>query len=210
MREGREPDSRVPVGGVALATIVDRIASQSHHYPVGRIGLQKIAYFATQAGIPTHLEFERRQYGPFADGLKRLVGKLINNGLIEEAAKGRMIETRPGPTLADAQSMFADELGRWGAEIERVADLFLRLPSTRKTEIAASVHYVADSLANRNRARGGGSVLEEELVEEVSRWKERRQPPATQAEITSSARTLAFLEWIDLEPSRDEDDLLFA
>lgn len=203
------PDSRVPPAAVALASIVGRIAAQSHHYPIGRIGLQKIAYFATKAGIPTNLEFERRPYGPFAAGLKHLLSQLINNGLIEEASRGRMIESRPGPTLADAELAFTDQLEHWTPQIDRVADLFLRIPTTRKAEIAASVHYVAESLANRNRARGLGPVQEEELVEQVSRWKERREPPASKEEISSAARTLAFLEWIDMQPQH-EDDVAFA
>lgn len=202
------PESKVPVAGVVLASIVEHISAHSHHYPVGRIGLQKIAYFATQAGVPTGLEFERRPYGPFAEGLKRLVGQMINNGLIVERPQGKRIENRPGPTLDDAQRAFADETARWRDEVDRVTDLFLRLPSARKAEIAASVHYAATSLANRNRARGRGAVEEDEVIAEVLRWKERRQPPAAPAEVASAVHTLAHLGWIDVIPSQDEADLL--
>lgn len=204
------PGSRVPAAGVALGQILARITSHSHHYPIGRISLQKIAYFATHAGLPTDLHFERREYGPFADGLKRLVGQLVNNGLIIEAPRSNMIEAKPGPALADARSAYKGELAHWQDEIEQVADLFLRIPSTRKAEIAASVHYVASSLANRNQARGSGPVLEGEVVEAVMRWKARRKPPASQAEVTSAARTLAHLGWIELEPAEGDTELLLA
>ena len=90
-----------------------------------------------------------------------------------------------------------------------MTDLFLRLPTTRAAEIAASVHYVAASLGNRNRARGGRPVDEDEVVEQVVRWKARRKPPATPDEIAGAARTLAFLDWIDVEPAaRDPLDVL--
>lgn len=62
--------SRVPGEWVALGEILDRVTSQRIHPPVGRVNFQKIAYFATAAGIPTGLEFERGSYGPFARGLK--------------------------------------------------------------------------------------------------------------------------------------------
>lgn len=201
------PTSKVPAAGVAIAAIVERIATQGHHYPIGRIGMQKIAYFATRAGIPTDLEFERRPYGPFSEGMKKLLSKLINNGLVEEHRRGQMFVTVPGPTLFDAKVSFADELRRWDEPIERVTDLFLRLPSTRRAELAASVHYVAESLYNRNQARGGEAVQEPELVDNVASWKQLRTPPPTRDEIVSIARTLAYLRWIDLQPS-DEDELM--
>src|SRR5712691_11551918 len=45
---------------------------------------QKIAYFATQFGIPTGLRYERGSYGPFSPQLKGLIARLANNGLIRE------------------------------------------------------------------------------------------------------------------------------
>jgi len=42
------PAPRIPVGGVALAWILERITSQRHHYPIGRVSMQKIACFATR------------------------------------------------------------------------------------------------------------------------------------------------------------------
>jgi len=203
------PVSRVPAAGVALASTLERIASQNHHYPIGRIGMQKLAYFATRAGIPTELEFERRPYGPFADGMKKLLSKLINNGLIEERKRGQMFVTTPGPTLADAKRAFSEDLERWEPAMDRVADLFLRLPSTRRAELAASVHYVAESLENRNRARRGAPVAEPELVDLVERWKQGRTPRPTEDEIVTTARTLAYLRWIDVAPA-DEDEALLG
>lgn len=200
------PETRVSASAVALATILDRIAAQNHHYPIGRVAMQKIAYFATQAGIPTGLEFQRRPYGPFAEGLKRLLSRLINNGLVDETRRGRMIVASPGPTLHDAQALYGDQLDAWAPQIERVADLFLRLPSSRKAEIAASVHYSAMGLANKRRHEGTEPVDEGELVHAVTKWKERRDPPATEDEILVAARTLAFLDWIHVT-STDTSDI---
>jgi len=51
-----------------------------------------LAYFATAAGIPTRLEFERASYGPFAVDLKKVQTTMINNGLIVEERRGQMFE----------------------------------------------------------------------------------------------------------------------
>lgn len=195
---------RVQAASVALAAILARVAAYGHSYPIGRISVQKIAYFATRAGIPTGLEFERRPFGPFAPGLRRLLSSLINNGIVQERQRGRMWEARPGPTFPDAARLFAADLDGWAPQIDRVADLFLRLSSTRRAEISATVDYVAVSLAARNRSRDLGAVSERELVDAVASWKRGRVPPVTREEIVGATRTLGFLGWIDFDVPSEE------
>lgn len=200
------PASRVPASAVALAEIVDRITSWHHAYPIGRVSFQKLAYFATQAGIPTGLEFERRSYGPFAQDLKRLQTTMIHNGLIREEKRGNAYLTTPGPTLEHARQAFVDDLRNWQSQIEQVTDLFLRLPSSRFIEIAATIHDVQVSLLYRNRARGQPSVSESELVFEINKWKARRDPPFQEHEIVAVIDTLSYLDWIAVDT--DDDELL--
>lgn len=204
------PAPRIPVGGVALAWILERITSQRHHYPIGRVSMQKIAYFATRAGIHTALEFEKGAYGPFAVGMKRLLSQLINNGLVEEHKRGRMFVAEPGPALEGAKASFSTELEKWESEMDQVADLFLRLSSGRRAELAASAHYVAEALQHRNRAHGGQPVLESEVISAVAKWKKDRVAPSSEDEIISVVRTLAYLGWIDVRPSYEESELLGA
>ena len=203
-----QPLSRIPAAGVALATILERIVSKRYHYPIGRIGMQKIAYFATRAGIETGLQFERRSYGPHATGLKKVIANLINNGLIEEHRRGQMFVNKPGPTLADGQLVFKTELIGWEKEINQVVDLFRRLPSSRWAELVASVDYIAELLMNNNQARGAGPVQEQRVIEEVERWKKGRKPPPSRDDIISATRTLSFLRWIDIYPAEEEDEMV--
>lgn len=203
-----QPPSKLPAEGVALATILERIVSKRHHYPIGRTGMKKIAYFATRAGIKTGLQFERRPYGTYATGLKKFIEVLINNGLIEEHKHGQMFVNKPGPTLADGQLVFKTELEGWEREINQVADLFLRVPSSRWAELVASVDYTAELLINHNKARGAGRVQEQRVVEEVERWKKGRKPAPSRDDIISATRTLSFLRWIDVYPAEEEDEMV--
>lgn len=57
---------------VALAEILARIKAEPYHWPVGRTMFQKIAYFATAAGLPTGFHFKKGSYGPFATELSTL------------------------------------------------------------------------------------------------------------------------------------------
>ncbi len=193
---------RLPVAALALATILRLVEREPYHWPVGRTTFQKLAYFASQAGIPTGLEYQRGDYGPFAEDLKRLETKLVNNGLIAEFRLGRMFEVRTGPTYRDAVERYRAELEKWRPAIERVADLFLRT-DTRRAEVLASAHLAATELSERSRRKGTARPTERDVVYEVLRWKLRRRPPLEADEVASAVRGLGLLGWIDVEPTAD-------
>lgn len=202
------PDSKMPAAGVALATILERIVSQKHHYPIGRTSMRQIAYFATRAGIPTGLEFEWRSNRPHSESLGRFLTNLTNHGLVREHKNGRQYVTEPGPTLADAQLVFQDDLRRWEKEIERVADLFLRAPSAKWAKLVTAVQYQTELLENHRRARGTDPVSEQKVIELVARKQNGKNPP-TKRDILGATRTLSFLRWIDVLPPLEEADSVF-
>ncbi len=210
----RLPDAhapvRVPAAAVALAAILRMVEREPFRWPVGRTTFQKLAYFATQAGIPTGLDHRRSSYGPFSDELKRLQTRLVNNGLIEERRLGRMFEVRTGPTYRDAIDRYRGELKQWRPAIERVADLLLRL-DTRQAEVLASAHFAAQNLLDRSKHRGEPIPSEQDVVDEVLRWKIRRKPPLDEAEVAAAVRTLNVLGWVEAAHSENlERELDFA
>jgi uncharacterized protein YwgA len=203
---------RLPASAVALAAILRLVEREPYHWPVGRTTFQKLAYFASQAGIPTGLEYRRGTYGPFAEDLKRLETKLVNNGLIAESRLGRMFEVRTGPTYRDAVERYKAELEDWRPSIERVADLFLR-SDTRRAEVLASAHLAATELSERSRHKGTPRPTERDVVDAVVRWKLRRRPPLEADEVASAVRGLSVLGWIEVDPTEDllpEADLELA
>lgn len=177
---------------MAVASIIKRITCDRYHYPVGRVTQEKIAYFATKAGLPTGLTFEKRFDGPFAERSKGMFTALIDNGLIEERRSGRMFITTPGPALCDAEERFARELSRWEPTVERVADLFLRLPSARVAESFAAVHCIAEPLSGLEPTRGEANTAPD-ILKRVKEWI----PHLRDEEISGAIQTLAYLGWID-------------
>ncbi|MCQ7029687.1 hypothetical protein MRO55_24605, partial [Escherichia coli] len=75
----------------ALVAVLDRLQRDPHHWPVGKTSFQKLAYFATAAGVPTGLEFVRGSYGPYAKNLTPVMSKLVNNDLLSQEKLGRML-----------------------------------------------------------------------------------------------------------------------
>lgn len=188
--------TRIPPAWAAIVAILDEIESQPYRWPVGRVTFQKIAYFATEAGLPTQLEFERRGYGPFASDVQRMKGVLIKNGLIVEEPLGRMMQIKLGPAAAHAREAFGPSLKKWGSTINRVADLFLRM-NTRQAEAAATAHFAATRLVDRDDA------TEVDVLNAVNEWKVRRKPPLAEEEIAIAIRNLLVHNWIDVKVSAE-------
>lgn len=200
---------RINPAWVALVEIVDRIERQYYHWPIGHTRFQKLAYFATELGIPTGLHFERGSYGPFTPEIKPLLTRLVNNGLLREEKIGRMFILRPGQTYQDAVNapLYRAALQQWEDKVDRIADLLLRVP-TPDTEVAATVHYAWSSLARTTDTK----VSEADLLEEVRRWKQRRNPPLDDDAIREAILNLSVLRWIDVDMASvealDESEML--
>ena len=183
---------RVEPGWIAIVAIIDLVSRERYHWPIGRVSFQKVAYFATEVGIPTGLVYRRGSYGPYSDEIKHVLTRLINNGLIVEKKLGRMLATDVGPTYIDAKKSYERFLEQWQEQIAAVADLVVRM-NTDDAEIAATVHFAAKSL----RETEGRKPSELEILQYVQKWKQRRRPPLKDTDIALAIRRLNILGWLD-------------
>lgn len=199
--EDTQPERpRINPAWVALVEVLARIEREKYHWPIGRISFQKLAYFATESGLPTGFHYEKRPYGPFAPDLKAAISKLADNGLIIEKPLGEtMIQVRVGPTFERAIKNYRADLAKWDEIIAKVTDLFLRVRQTRQAELAATVHFAARHLARPST----GEPSEADVFHAVKEWKIRRDPPFRDDEIAHAIRHLNVLDWLELRPSRD-------
>jgi uncharacterized protein YwgA len=200
------PAPRIRPSAVALVEIVARLNQARFRSMIGRTIVQKVAYFASVAGIPTGLTFERGSFGPFSPDVKPLLGRLGNNGLLIEERRGRMLSVRPGPTYRDAVEAYREELQGWEPIIDRVVDLFLRV-DTGEAEVAATVLFAARQLEVERDDR----PTEFDVFRVVKEWKQRRRPPLDDHDVAEAIRHLNMLRWIDARLSDDlplpEDEL---
>lgn len=202
-----DPDWIEP-GWVALVETLRRIQEDPFHNPVGRTMFQKLAYFATEEGIPTGLEHEKGTYGPYAPGLKSARSKLLNNGLLTEEKKGRMFHIEVGSTYEDARRAYADSLDDWEETIDRVVDLMLRTDmDTNRAELIASILFIGE----RYEALQGEVPTEAEILDGVLDWKSERDPPLDPNEVAYYIRFLASTGWLEAKISEglDIDDRAF-
>lgn len=196
--DGREGFKQIGPDWVALLSVLEKLESLSYPPPVGRILFQKLAYFASVSGLRLELRYSRGSYGPFSPQLKPHVAHLLNNGLIEEVRHGQMFEVRLGRTFDAAKRAFPRDLDRFRPQIDRLTDLFARMRA-RDAEIAATVHFAAEEL----HSHGVSRPSEQEIVDAVMDWKQKRQPPLDQVSVSESVRALNALGWLRAKTSDD-------
>jgi O-acetyl-ADP-ribose deacetylase (regulator of RNase III)/uncharacterized protein YwgA len=184
---------------VAIVDVLYRLEQQPYHFPVGRTTFQKIAFVLTEEGLNTGLEYRQGSYGPYAPAVKPMLGRLMNNGLIEEQELGRMLEVHTGRTFPDARRAYARQLEPLEPILERTADLFHRFQTTKQAEIVSTILYSANQVARAKRSR----PAEKEVMDYVLSWKQRRRPPVDAGEVAHHIRNLAALGRLDVEPSED-------
>ena len=180
---------------VGLVEILHRIEEQPYHCPVGRTIFQKIAYVATQQGLPTGFNYQKSSYGPFSKELKLAESKLINNNLLQEERLGKMFEVKVGPAFKKAQKQYKSLLDKYSYVIEKTTDLFMRV-DTKQAETLATVIFVSAELKKIKK----GSVSEIDVLDAVMQWKQRRRPKLDQATVASTIRNLGMLHWLDIIP----------
>jgi len=192
-------NNKIESGLIAIVEVLARIEKEPYHWPIGRTMFQKIAYFATELGLRTGLSYSRASFGPFAADLKFKITKLVNNGLIKEEQLGRMFTVSPGPTFQDAIKIYKEEIQKAQPIIERLTDLFLRINTTHQAELAATVHFVAQSYQRHHKE----IPSEADVLNAVMEWKQRRKPSFDKSEVAKTIRNLASLRLISVKSSRD-------
>ena len=182
---------------VALIEILFRIQREKYHLPVGRTIFQKIAFVATEEGLPTGLSFARNSYGPYCQDLDDVKKRLADAGLLQENRLGRMFEMSPGLAYQRSREKYADQLAQWEPIINKTTDLFLRT-DTDQAEITASVLF-----AEKELNAAGRDVSERDVLRTVMEWKSRRRPPLDESEVAEAVRNLGVLDWIHVKPTPD-------
>jgi O-acetyl-ADP-ribose deacetylase (regulator of RNase III)/uncharacterized protein YwgA len=180
---------------IGLVEILHRIKEQPYHRPVGRTIFQKIAYVATQQGLPTGFHYQKSSYGPFSKELKLAESKLINNNLLQEERLGRMFEVKVGPAFKKARRRYKSLLDKYSRVIEKTTDLFMRV-DTKQAEVLATVIFTSAELKKSKK----GSISETDVLKSIMRWKQLRRPKLDRAMVASTIRNLGMLQWLDVMP----------
>jgi len=192
-QSGNRISQKMNPAWVALIEIVHRIESEKYHAPVGRTIFQKIAFVATNRGLPTGLQFKRGSYGPYTKELDEVKKRLADAGVLQEKQLGRMLQITPGMEFKEIRKNYITQINQWSHIIEKTVDLFLRL-DTEQAEMVATVLYAAHELEDHKK------ISEKDLLNTIFEWKKDR---LNQQDLAQTIRNLGVLNWLQVSASED-------
>ena len=171
---------------VAVVVALKSALQRKPNARIGRILLQKMAYFAQVAGIPVPVRYIRATYGPYSDEWTRLIRHMVNNGLLSEKQIGTQgsFAYGPGPALASYAERLGPTLEKYQAVIERLAQVFSKFTNDQ-AELAATTLMVA-------REKTG----EDEIIADVLEWKRRRTKPYSEDQVRKCLSWLRSEGWL--------------
>ena len=100
-----------------------------------------------------------------------------------------MFQVVPGHAYEKNRLKHLDTFQKWDKMIDKTVDLFLRL-DTNKAEIVATVIFVEHEMNK-------GIMSEDDILQEVMKWKQKRRPPIDKKEVAQAIRNneYPYVRW---------------
>jgi uncharacterized protein YwgA len=155
---------------------------------LSKIEVQKLAYFLQEAGEDLKLNFVKHRFGPYADPLRHALERMdghyihgVGDGVVDS-------EITPNEAaLTEAKRFLSSTDSSTQSRIARVAELIEGFQSPYGMELLASVHWVA---------KQEGATNEEQALEKIQGWNERKKQIMPASHITSALNQLVGAGWI--------------
>lgn len=192
----RMPDrTRKPGMTVSRAAVLALMRSYlvpGYDYLLSLLEVQKLSYFAQEAGQPLKLNYARGPYGPYADNLRHVLSHMESH-YISGYGDGRNKPNTPIMLLPgaaeEAEALLAGDQAVHD-RFDRVGRLIEGFETPLGMELLASVHWVA--MHEDNEARREPDVA----VRSVQSWSPRKAQLMKPAQITAAWNRLHEQEWI--------------
>ena len=189
---------------VAVLEVLHNLERQPYVTSVGRTIFQKICYVMQEAGVDLGFQFTQGSYGPYSQDIKNALMVMANNNMVFEQQLGKMTALRTGPEFEMIRKEYKDTVQSLQEKILKVTDLFMRIKDTNQAEEVTTVFYVIRKLKKQKP-----SVSENEIYDEILKWKTHWDEPGKKKAIASAIRNLGMLRWIkaDFSASLQVDEL---
>jgi len=142
-----------------VATIVTLVKNAKTK--LGKTQLQKLVYFAQDAGVPLNYSYEIYHYGPYSFELSHDLGSLDSLGVLNVASEPS------GYGFEISAGRFSEKFkleAKYQKKVERVLDQF-GLNSAAQLEVKATIHFVHSVLKKKiPPAKAKAEVVEKVLA----------------------------------------------
>jgi O-acetyl-ADP-ribose deacetylase (regulator of RNase III)/uncharacterized protein YwgA len=179
---------------VTVLEVLHNLERQPYVTPVGRTIFQKICYVMQEAGVDLGFQFTQGSYGPYSPDIKKALTVMGNSNMVFEQQLGKMTALKTGPEFETVRNEYRDTAENSRKMIDKVTDLFMRIKDTNQAEEVTTVFYVIRKLKKQKT-----SVSENEIYDDILKWKTHWDEPGKKKAIASAIRNLGMLRWIRVD-----------
>ena len=152
--------------GQILVKLIERYRGPG--YKVGRLEIQKLAYFLQEASEPLRLNFVKEKYGPYADNLNFVLQKLEGEFIRGYGDRAGNAEIFLLPGAVEHANATLRDMPDAAERLESVSKLIAGFETPHGMELLATVHWVLK--------KDAPLVSDEEAaIARVHAWNARRR-----------------------------------
>lgn len=159
-------------------------------YTTSLLEAQKLAYFLQAAGEPLKLRFEPALYGPYAENLNQLLGRLEGHYItgLGDRTQGRLAPLQLIENASSSASAFLLDERTARERLQRVVELIEGYETPYGMELLSTVHWVATNF--------DGAIRDQDrTVEAVHNWNDRKRAVMRPEHINLARVRLLELGW---------------
>jgi hypothetical protein len=185
---------KMTIGQAALIALMERYLNGLLDPFVSLLEIHKLMYFLQNAGQPLRLQYEAKEFGPYAKNLRQVLIRLESHytqGYGDgKDSPTKAIELLPG-AVEEAQSFLkTDALIR--QRMERVTELIEGYEDPVGLELLSSVHWVMSQIPEAR-------LSSEAAVNAVHKWNARKRRTLKPEQLTRAWEHLSNKGWATAE-----------
>ncbi len=185
---------KMTIGQAALIALMDRYLKGLLDPFVSLLEIHKLMYFLQAAGQPLRLQYEAREFGPYAKNLRQVLIRLESH-YTQGYGDGRDSPTKPielMPGVAEEAQVFLRDDPVIRQRMERVTELIEGYEDPVGLELLSSVHWVM----SHNPEAGLSATAAARAVHE---WNARKRRALKTEHLVKAWQHLAVKGWVPAE-----------
>ena len=194
----REPKKDLTVPRALFVKLIDLYSVPIQGYALGKLEIQKLAYFLQNAGQDLSLKFEKNMYGPYDVRINHVMLKLEGHYIsgFGDQSEASITQISLIPQALEEAEHILNEDREAKARLDRVASLIEGFESPYGMELLATVHWVATQEGAKNA---------EEAISRIWEWSDRKRENFSRRHILIAWEHLYNEGWLE-----DQNDFVLA
>ena len=178
------------------AILIQLIASyQRLGYSLSKIEVQKLCYFAQEAGQPLRLNYSKNQFGPYADNLRHVLNRIDGHfveGVGDHDTSEMALRLKAG-ALEKSTDFLKDDHESL-ERLKKVNEIIEGFETPLGMELLATVHWIA----SRNHVQDSDEIMKGINDWEPSRpeWNKRKSSLMTKSHVQAALQQLQLHAWL--------------